>query len=330
MSAELVCAACGEVLPALSRRSSCPCGGLLDVVQRPREPGRTLRARFDRRLREGDPGVEGSGVWRFRELLLPGRGVVVTHPEGAHAASASRGDRALRGPRRARLEARGPQPHRLLQGPRHDGRRQPREPLRRERRRLRVHGQHLGLDGGLRGAGRAHGAWSSSRRARSPPASSPRPSPTGLGHSLVQRRLRRLPRARARGPRASWASLCSTRSTPGGSRGRRRSSSSCCSSAAGSRRTGSSCRRATSATPPPSARRSREMRALGLIRARCRASRRSRPGARAPSTGATGAALRSATACGPRPSPRPSASATRRATIGRCGRSATRAASSRP
>ena len=82
MSAELVCAACGEVLPALSRRSSCPCGGLLDVVQRPREPGRTLRVRFDRRLREGDPGVEGSGVWRFRELLLPGRGVVVTHPEG--------------------------------------------------------------------------------------------------------------------------------------------------------------------------------------------------------------------------------------------------------
>ena len=82
MSAKLVCAACGEVLPALSRRSSCPCGGLLDVVQRPREPGRTLRARFDRRLRQGDPAVEDSGVWRFRELLLPGRGVVVTHPEG--------------------------------------------------------------------------------------------------------------------------------------------------------------------------------------------------------------------------------------------------------
>src|SRR3989304_6362816 len=61
MSAKLVCAACGEVLPALSRRSSCPCGGLLDVVQRPREPGRTLRARFDRRLRQGDPAGGSPG-----------------------------------------------------------------------------------------------------------------------------------------------------------------------------------------------------------------------------------------------------------------------------
>ncbi len=41
-----------------------------------------LRARFDRRLRDRDPGVQGSGVWRFRELLLPGRGPIVTHPEG--------------------------------------------------------------------------------------------------------------------------------------------------------------------------------------------------------------------------------------------------------
>ncbi len=69
-------------MKADSRRSSCACGGLLDVVQRPREDGGTLRARFDRRLRDGDPAVQGSGVWRFRELLLPGRGVVLTHPEG--------------------------------------------------------------------------------------------------------------------------------------------------------------------------------------------------------------------------------------------------------
>ncbi len=82
MSAELVCAACGETLPPLSRQSSCACGGLLDVVQRPRESGATLRARFDRRLRNGDASVQGSGVWRFRELLLPGPGDVVTHPEG--------------------------------------------------------------------------------------------------------------------------------------------------------------------------------------------------------------------------------------------------------
>jgi len=59
----------------------CPCGGLLEVVQDTRPSARTLRARFDRR-RSGDPSVEGSGVWRFRELLLPGRGPIVTHPEG--------------------------------------------------------------------------------------------------------------------------------------------------------------------------------------------------------------------------------------------------------
>ena len=83
MSVELVCARCGKALPSTSRRSTCPCGGLLDVVQHPTESGRSLRARFDRRLRSGDPSVEGSGVWRFRELLLPGRGAVLTHPEGS-------------------------------------------------------------------------------------------------------------------------------------------------------------------------------------------------------------------------------------------------------
>ncbi len=80
------------------------CGGLLDVVQHPRETGATLRARFDRRLRDGDPAVHGSGVWRFRELLLPGRGAVLTHPEGrtplvrreAIARFAGHGDLALK------------------------------------------------------------------------------------------------------------------------------------------------------------------------------------------------------------------------------------------
>jgi len=80
-STSLLCHDCGRELPALSPVSHCPCGGLLDVVHRPRERGRSLRARFDRRL-HADPAVEGSGVWRFRELLLPGRGLHVTHPEG--------------------------------------------------------------------------------------------------------------------------------------------------------------------------------------------------------------------------------------------------------
>jgi len=69
-------------LPATSPRADCPCGGLLDVRHDRAETGPVLRARFDRRRRDGDPSVQGSGVWRFRELLHPGRGPTFTHPEG--------------------------------------------------------------------------------------------------------------------------------------------------------------------------------------------------------------------------------------------------------
>ncbi len=82
MNPYLRCATCGEVFPATSPRSDCACGGLLDAVHAPRETGAVLRGRFDRRRRDGDPAVQGSGVWRFREMLLPGRGPTLTHPEG--------------------------------------------------------------------------------------------------------------------------------------------------------------------------------------------------------------------------------------------------------
>jgi threonine synthase len=58
---------------------------LLEVVQAPRDSGRALRRRFDARRRDGDAAVQGSGVWRFRELLLQGRGPTITHPEGETA-----------------------------------------------------------------------------------------------------------------------------------------------------------------------------------------------------------------------------------------------------
>jgi threonine synthase len=80
-TASVHCSDCGAALPLFSPRAECPCGGLLEVRQHPREPGRALRARFDRR-RRSDPAAAGSGVWRFRELLLPGRDGLVTHPEG--------------------------------------------------------------------------------------------------------------------------------------------------------------------------------------------------------------------------------------------------------
>ncbi len=77
----LACFLCGRTFPILSRINQCPCGSLLEVRQNPAKPGRVLRRRFDRR-RLDDPTGQGSGVWRFRELLLPGRGPLVTHPEG--------------------------------------------------------------------------------------------------------------------------------------------------------------------------------------------------------------------------------------------------------
>jgi threonine synthase len=81
VSAALVCAACGARRGWLDARTSCDCGGLLEVAHEGGPRGRTLRATFDRRLR-ADPSAQGSGVWRFRELLLPGRAELVTHPEG--------------------------------------------------------------------------------------------------------------------------------------------------------------------------------------------------------------------------------------------------------
>ncbi len=110
---------------------------------------------------EGDAvskvGTAGAPVARrHRGVPRPAR-APRGHPDrdparGRHAAG--RQPLAVRAARcRGVAQGRGRQPDRLVQGPRHDGR-----ALRRGRAgggggRLRVHGQHLGVDGGLRGAG---------------------------------------------------------------------------------------------------------------------------------------------------------------------------------
>lgn len=82
MTAALVCAACQRRRPATSPDVECGCGGLLDVeTGAVARRGRALRRLFDDRLGH-DPAGQGSGVWRFRELVLPGRGLIVSHPEG--------------------------------------------------------------------------------------------------------------------------------------------------------------------------------------------------------------------------------------------------------
>jgi threonine synthase len=78
-----VCIACGDERVELDPAVRCNCGGLLAVRHlAPRFSGETLQALF--RTRGGRPGPMASGVWRFRELVLPGVAddAVVTHPEG--------------------------------------------------------------------------------------------------------------------------------------------------------------------------------------------------------------------------------------------------------
>jgi threonine synthase len=76
------CLACGNELTETDPRSRCPvCGGLLEV--RHRAPGisrEDLLARFTER--RGRSGAPVSGVWRFREIVLPSAESVVSHPEG--------------------------------------------------------------------------------------------------------------------------------------------------------------------------------------------------------------------------------------------------------
>jgi threonine synthase len=78
-----LCVRCGTTLDETDPRPSCPtCGGLLEVRHRPPAArGATLRALFD--APAGDPlGAGASGVWRFREIVLPTATEIVSHPEG--------------------------------------------------------------------------------------------------------------------------------------------------------------------------------------------------------------------------------------------------------
>ena len=78
------CAACGHELAETDRRSQCPqCGGLLEIRHPPPSAtGGALRALLDGRAGTRQ-GVFASGVWRFRDLVLPTAGDdVVTYPEG--------------------------------------------------------------------------------------------------------------------------------------------------------------------------------------------------------------------------------------------------------
>jgi threonine synthase len=78
-----VCTACGNEMVETDPQPRCNvCGGLLEIHHRPPTltPAELLQ-RFTER-RGGPPGATASGVWRFREIVLPSADAVVSYPEG--------------------------------------------------------------------------------------------------------------------------------------------------------------------------------------------------------------------------------------------------------
>ncbi len=75
---KLVCVRCPTEYPAFEVRYRCSCGGTLDLVLEPFAGDLSL---FDQRL-GSKAALDRSGVWRFRELVLPGLEEHVTRSEG--------------------------------------------------------------------------------------------------------------------------------------------------------------------------------------------------------------------------------------------------------
>ena len=77
-----VCLACGNEAPESDAHPRCRrCGGMLEIRHRPDFTGPQLLQRFTERRGQG-PGASSSGVWRFREVVLPSASEVISHPEG--------------------------------------------------------------------------------------------------------------------------------------------------------------------------------------------------------------------------------------------------------
>jgi threonine synthase len=80
-----LCDGCGRRYAEFATEVRCgDCDGLLSVHhQPPAITGAALRALFDGRCRVSGPAPETSGVWRFREMVLPDAlDAVVSQPEG--------------------------------------------------------------------------------------------------------------------------------------------------------------------------------------------------------------------------------------------------------
>ncbi len=79
------CEACGAEYREGDARTFCDCGGFLSVEHwPPNERGAHLRARFAQRRGTAlsVDAAAASGVWRYRELVMPSAQHIVSHPEG--------------------------------------------------------------------------------------------------------------------------------------------------------------------------------------------------------------------------------------------------------
>jgi threonine synthase len=76
------CISCGNEVVETDPHPRCGlCGGLLELHHRP--PAMTPAQLIERFTeRRGAPDATASGVWRFREIVLPSAEAVVSHPEG--------------------------------------------------------------------------------------------------------------------------------------------------------------------------------------------------------------------------------------------------------
>jgi threonine synthase len=78
------CEQCHAEISELDPSPVCPtCGGLLEIIHAERSDAKDLPLRFAERRQELR-GPNASGVWRYRELVMPSAtdDVIVSHPEG--------------------------------------------------------------------------------------------------------------------------------------------------------------------------------------------------------------------------------------------------------
>lgn len=77
----LQCIECANHYSLIDVRYHCDCGGLLEVKHPPSAWKRISTGVFDLR-RNSRLAEDVSGVWRFRDVILPGAKDIITHPEG--------------------------------------------------------------------------------------------------------------------------------------------------------------------------------------------------------------------------------------------------------